>query len=695
METDITVSLRSVKCKRKVGSMWSPFPASFVVLAAITASASRAATTVVTFDQPATAGMSGFRAMWDTPIPLAADGPVEQITRGNFGTGPGRIGCRRNAVKSPAPSCSTRCTAACSVRFPGIASEISKHLAAGRAVAKVELVLTHQATELWPEGYLDPAGMSFLGTLWADNPPRWHAVAYALRKPWLADAKIGPTYNAYVNGAAYWTKFRARIHSTTASRSNSDPRKSHRSSPKAGSTSRRSLRATTSARRSANGCASSTSRELIVRKWEVYDFAYWRGTYEWGTATAARDHRQATTHRHHFHRRSDPAGSQPHTADRRGALKGGQPTAVMPSAEQIKQFATDLGFRKPESMPGWQWQRVSELNAIGGDWSYPATPEDYAKWIDHMLAIQPRRWEGFEAPKVVQDYVLYSSSWPEPVRDHWKLYWWAWLLPDRDHTQLVHSHGDVKLGYDYYARTKDWRGNLSVYRAYCRNMGTMNFNHWAAAGTLMGGAIIGSQNCIDDGRYGLSTFPLRTWSWFDGSTQETIDHYYFAHSLAGQKAFADVGPEPIDRIMGQTMLDKSVEELASSYHPNLRRMISGSSRTGMAYILGVQDALQYILHTLSPRGALTDTDRPKLLPDMPTFGHGVPAGQVALQTLNNWSARPGSRTSSTTSRSRTRSRRRRRCTATTPARRSTTARTSANTMASAAWTSRKGARPSR
>jgi hypothetical protein len=68
---------------------------------------------------------------------------------------------------------------------------------------------------------------------------------------------------------------------------------------------------------------------------------------------------------------------------------------------------------------------------------------------------------------------------------------------------------------EYIQRTGDWRGNTSVYRTYCRAMGTMNFNHWAANGTLLGGAIIGSEAMMTEARYGLEQWPLRTWCWFD------------------------------------------------------------------------------------------------------------------------------------------------------------------------------------
>jgi hypothetical protein len=65
-------------------------------------------------------------------------------------------------------------------------------------------------------------------------------------------------------------------------------------------------------------------------------------------------------------------------------------------------------------------------------------------------------------------------------------------------------------------------------------------------------------------------------------SQESIDHYYFSISLKDQKVFADLAPIPFDRMMGRNILAKSVGELASAYHPSLKRFISSSGRTGIA-----------------------------------------------------------------------------------------------------------------
>lgn len=312
----------------------------------------------------------------------------------------------------------------------------------------------------------------------------------------------------------------------------------------------------------------------------------------------------------------------------------GWPTAVMPSADEVRAFAVKHGFRRPQRMPDWQWQRVEQLHRLGGAQDYPATLEAYTKWIDDMLARPPRTWDGFQAAEMTQAYFLFGETWPAPVREHWQLYWWAWLMPDRDNKDLVQGYIGGKENQQYIQRTGDWRGNASVYRTYCRAMGTMNFNHWAANGTLLGGAIIGSEAMMTEGRHGLEQWPLRTWCWFDGSTQESIDHYYFSISLKDQKVFADLAPTPFDRMMGRNILAKSVGELASAYHPSLKRFISSSGRTGIAYLLAIQDGTKHIIHTLSREGALTDVGRPNIPGGMPMLGHDALPGMIAQQTLN-------------------------------------------------------------
>jgi len=88
----------------------------------------------------------------------------------------------------------------------------------------------------------------------------------------------------------------------------------------------------------------------------------------------------------------------------------------MRTAAQVRDYAAKYGFRRPDWMSDWQWQRVQELKAIGRVQEYPAALEDYARWVDSMLAKPPRTWDGFQAAEMTQSYCLFGETWPAPVR---------------------------------------------------------------------------------------------------------------------------------------------------------------------------------------------------------------------------------------------------------------------------------------
>ncbi len=635
--------------KRSLNLAWQ-FPFWLAALAVIP-SASPAAETVL-LEQPQLAGISGFREFWDTPVVLADGGLVVETVHTPGGTGPTAVWspAKRDGGAKPGAIAFDAVHRSLLVRFPGAAEKIAAKLVQGLAVQKAELILPFRATELWPEGYLEPAGMSFLGDAWAKDSPRWHAVAYALRKPWFADAQRGPTFNAAHQRPVVLGQVRAQ--------DLQQDRYERQFGPAEVSAANAVGRLDVTAALNDPAFGATVAERLrqfedcgfVVRKWEVYDARLWQGGYEWATATGPRGILIGSPK---LEVTLAPATTREKSACRLPAapelskLSGGMPTAVLPSAEQIGKLAARLKFQRPQWMPDWQWQRVQEVHQLGGAGQFPATLEAYHQWLDEQLGYAPRRWSGFDATERAQDYFKYYDALPEPVRDHWKLYWWAWLMPDRSFPeferdgkkyQFAQGYIGGKEAQAYYAQTGDWRGNFSVYRTYCWTMGTMNFNHWAVAGTLLGGQIMDSEQCLADGRQGLEQWPLRTWCWFDGSTQESIDHYYFAHSLTAQKVFADFGPAALDRMMGQSIMAKSIEELTSSYHPGLRRFISSSGRTGIGYVLGIQDGLQHILHTLSREGAYTDFGRESItapnVEKLPAIGHDYRPGQAAEQSLN-------------------------------------------------------------
>jgi hypothetical protein len=569
-----------------------------------------------------TAGISGFRKWWDTPQPGAL--VFDAVHRGVL------------------------------VRFPGAAEGIAAKAREGYRVAKVEVVLPFakadkQTYNGQPDSYVDR--MSFGGyEHYAKVLPQWHAVAWALRRPWVADKDLGPTFNAVVNGASYWTKYGAqdettdrfprRFGPTEVSYKQTEGRmdvSATLTDPAFGKTPAARLRAL-------SDCG------FLLKKWEQYDFRFRKpgdGAYEWQVATGGfglyiNTPKLVVT----FAPGASDIGALPPAANVPALAaqlqktgKGGTPTAVMPTPEQLQKMLQTYAVTKPAWMPAWQWARVKELDAMGGGYRIPTKPDAYGKWIDEMLATPPRYWNGFDGPDRLQVYYQYKDALPRYVQDHYfRDYWTAWLEPDRPTSFFDHPQA-MEMWYGgnnkYYNETGDWRGNASPYRdGYCYVISTENFNHWASLGALLGGDVIKSDYAMADGRHGLEYLPLRLWAWYDGSAQESIDHYYYALTLGCQKMFADFGPTPLDRLMAQSCLAKSMEELVTQYHPGLRHFIACSGRTGVPeFLLTTQDGLQHIVHTLSRSGALHDIGNADLPSKFPVLNENVSPGRVAQNTL--------------------------------------------------------------
>jgi hypothetical protein len=666
--------------------------------------------TVLTFDQSQTAGISAFRGLWNLAIPLSENGAtqiVDPIVKDRSPTAiwtPSRRGGRPGAIAFDALNRSLL------VRFPGSAIAIIDRMRQGYTIRKVELALPFRDTELWPPGdqnFAPPDGYLYrmnwgVAELYRKLPPQWQAIAWALRRPWQSDEKLGPTFNAYINGVGFWTKYGA-----------SDEQQDRfpvRFGPVEVSEKAREGRLDVTALFSDPTFGATLTDRIrlldccgfIISKLETYDARYYTGVtsgaYEWATATGGRailvnTPKLVVT----FSRSSSPEfdlgpEGQSLTVSISSIIEelksngsGGSPTAVLPSQEELAVIA-QKSAAKPTWMPSWQWMRVSELKHLArtqrGDQPFyydfvpefvinrlgqsrgqghQASPADvYGAWVDSIIGRQPRGWSGFEPASEMTQWFIYRDALPAPAQDAYKRYWTAWLMPDRKSAPeadlldrnlldgtLIHPQADqlanqatskVDVLDSYYAKTGDWQGNKSFYRSgYTRRMSTENFNHTAAAGALLGGGIIGSENAIADGRHGWETYPLRLWSWSRGVSQENIDHYYFAITLEHQKVVADFGPTLFDRLMSESMLAKSMDELIAAYHPALRRFIAGSSRTSLEYLLAEQDGLQYLLHTLSRAGTLHDISDPEieaLLPGLQSIiGEEMPPSRTAMQSI--------------------------------------------------------------
>ena len=603
----------------------------------------------LTFDQPQTAGISGFRAQWDLPIVLDERGMTRANDQGRFGKSDVAVWDEKSRTPkgggTPAPGALVFDAVHRSllVRFPNSAQKIADELNRGMKIDRAELILPFRENEFFPEGYRPAPAMSFLGDQWVKNPARWHAIAWPLRKPWYADPTNGPTFNAYINGGGYWAKYGAQDTTSDRYSQSFGPSEVSANVPQGTIDVTAILSDPIYGKTDTQRLRSFEEQGLIIRKWETYDARYLYSGYEWGTATGGRGILIGTPRLVvHFIAGNTPTEAvllppavniAALAANLKNAPKG-KPTATIPSAEEIKRLADRYGFVKPQWMPDWQWLRLQEINSLSGKpWDFPRSAKEYETWIDDLLSIPPRFWVGWSSGDKASLTLRVGSAMPAYVLEHEKLYWWSFLMPDRSTQSLVHPYGPggEKIT-EYYERTGDWRGNTNLFRPYCYNISTMNFNHTCPAGAMLGGSLIGAEHVVADGRNGLEQFPLRLWSWYDGTTQESIDHYYFAITLSDQKEFADFGPTDFDRLMGRNILAKSVDELAASFHPGLRRFVSRSGRTSPEYIWITLEGTTHILNTLSRNGVLHDVGNSDLW-GQAFIGHDAPPERIARQSI--------------------------------------------------------------
>ena len=660
---------------------------------------------VLELDQPQTAGISAFRAMWDTPVVTAADGVrviTDDVIKDRGGAAPWAPQARKDGAL-PGALAFDALRRSLLVRFPDAAEKIAARLNQGYALQKVELVLPFRDEELWPDGSSSGAppegGYEYRanwGTdaLYRQHRPTWHALAWALRRPWQADPQTGPTFNAFLNGAGYWKKYGAADPEADRFPLQFGPTPVHYQSLEGRMEVTAALTDPTFGPTLGARLRQLADCGFLVRKWETYDHRYFTGCYEWATATGGRaiiidSPKLVVTFQ--------PAPGAPQVAlppapdlaalaaSLRQNGQGGKPTAVMPTEAELQDLARRYAPTQPAWMPDWQWERVKTLltvqqgqealtepfwvqfaprylvdRRLGGNGSTPTRSRAqiaYEVWVDSLLGGQPRGWNGFEASAVLLPALVYRDTLPGPVRDTFDEYWTAWLMPDRPTAPLAQHLNPALLdgslvhpmvdqlsqvpattsfsgGDTYFNKTGDWRGNKSFYRSgFNYVISTMNFNHSAAMGALLGGALINSELAMADGRHGVENFPLRLWCWYDGTTQESIDHYYLSITLTAQKMIADFGPTHYDRMLGKSILLKTMDELASAFHPGLRRFIAGSGRTSPNHVLVSQDGVYHIVHTLSKQGALRDLDNPEIPGHMPAIGQELAPAQVGRQTL--------------------------------------------------------------
>ena len=540
------------------------------------------------------------------------------------------------------------------LRFPGAARQIKTFLDRGLQIENAVIELTYAGYEVIPVGYI--ARNNLGQKKWRENPPTWHVVARPLRQPWIADANLGPTFNGNIRAAGVWQTAGARDAASDRFPIELGPAELSLRTPEARLDITSLLRGGVLAPGVGERLRLFEDNGLVLSKLERYDSRYRdpSDSYEWAMPTGG--HGLTFANPRLTITFAAPTGlppadtsiaiaEPPDVASLARALRDQAPHRLQVEAtegETLRKRAKALLEAKPSWMSQAQFARVRELAAVGGDtlssWLVDLAAGDRKKYDRYMLELwltPPRYWKGWG----IQDdlILLYALKdfVPKHIEQHLHDYWTSWLMPDIATDELFHPQS--KQAYAYAQTSGDWRGRTSFFRAgYNHVVSTQNFNHTAAMGALLGGRLLNAPAAMADGRNGLEQLLLPYWAFNDGSSQEVLDHYYLSITLSAQKMFADFGPTAFDRLAGRIMLERTMEMLATLYHPRLRRMVGPSGRARLPGVLVEQDGIYGALHALSWEGVLKYLDKPAdaKVHGMPVWGYDFPPGRVALQSLS-------------------------------------------------------------
>ncbi len=499
------------------------------------------------------------------------------------------------------------------VRFPGLAEQIHAKLAEGFRVEKLELALAWERQE----GALPERGRHGWGAneLYKAKPGEWSVVLQPLLRPWsVANLEIGPTFNASLKGAAYWSRGGGRADGEDRLATRLGPLPLSPTTPAAIFDLTPLLADAAYGKDLGSRLRTLEACGVQLHKHELFDMRYRSFyAYDWSVSTGyMRIWVKPPELRVRFAKADgDKPAALPPPVDledlaKQAAKKGGRgkPALRVPEdlAARVKQV-----LARPAGLPDWQWKRIQELRALHADPSYSVlalghgfnfsalvstNTADYLTAMKYLMAMPPRTWQGH----LTSDFALlaagYNDLLPPAAQDHLALFWRAWLHPD------IERPFDADLGGGTH------RGGPTYFRGYTRSMGTMNFVHNANMSALLGGQYLDAPFVTANARYGIEHVLLRAYAFGNGAHQEIGDTYYQALTIAGAGGIAKYAEDPFDRLMGLIIRDRLVEPLISMYHPGLRRMTHPMGRGSFTYHLLLQEGPYHVLHTLSPSGTL-------------------------------------------------------------------------------------------
>jgi len=489
------------------------------------------------------------------------------------------------------------------LRFPGCAEAIVGKLAAGHEIAAVKLVVTWQDQEWLRTAY----GYVHRGyRLKEMEPETWHARVWLLRRPWTADAEIGPTWNAHINGAGYWAAGGAR-----------DTKKDRwpeplGQAPLGKDEPTATIDVTTALLQAGEG------RDLgqRLRDLEACGFLIDKAELaspkagSWGLSTGhcrvfVADPKLVMT----FRRAKDVSVTLPPAVDVPALARelkatgaGGQPPVRIP--ENLQELAGRILDARPD-MPEWMKRRVHELRTVPvgerdrDDVGYrlpnafdAGDQEAYAKIVEDLLRQPPGWFRGHSHLDYLIPLVEYEPMLNELLRYHLHKYFESrWLHP------YLEDDLRVRAGY---------RNGISTL-----NLMTQFRSEVALVGELLNRpemAVRGHRNISHLNRHMI---------WSEGTHQERGDSFYLGITLGNLKMVSRYAKDPLARLRADLGVEKILFEENTNYHPGLRRRVSRIARRyRIDDLLMRQDVPRGALHTLSKKGVLIETDKEEV--------HGIP-----------------------------------------------------------------------
>ena len=478
------------------------------------------------------------------------------------------------------------------LRFPGCAETVHAKLREGYRMQSAALSMAWAGQD-WAalKGY---SSRQWVMTRAGLAPAHWHARAYALLRPWTDDADVGPTWNAYVNGAGWWRQGGGRCGGVDRSRKplgtmglwkeQADGRVDVTellTSPEYGENTAERLRAL-------------EARGFLVLKDELSNPEYGKGLTTGVARIYVKQPRLEVVLRRAAPEDGQDIGELPPPVDvaelalkLKAAGGDGVPTTVVP--ENLAELAAALVEARRSRMPDWMWQRVEEVRKI-------AAGPGYDPWFQRMVHAldsgDRQQWL-----KTVDGILSRPPGWAQGhqrIEFSLPLYLYGPILPD-----VVHYH----LRRDFVATLPQPLDPYSLWKM--ASMGTLNHMSNARPTYLLGAQTAGVTDVVEAAHFGLSLLN-RQMIYSDGFSPEHGDSYYRGITMAPLQSAAKFADDPVIRLKASLMVEKLLFEDISIYHPGLRKRVSRISRRagGLHRLVLGQDVPEAALHTLSPEGVL-------------------------------------------------------------------------------------------